>query len=90
MDCGWYVNPDIVTCTSGRKYYHGVRRSSYHETHFKDGKAVENKLSYHTKCLRINDTPEIEVHIMDNDEKAGGVGEPGITTFCTSITQCDL
>ena len=34
---------------------------------------------------RITDTPEIEVHIMDNNEKAGGVGEPGLPPFAPAL-----
>jgi isoquinoline 1-oxidoreductase beta subunit len=33
------------------------------------------------KMVRISDTPEIEVHITDNEEKAGGVGKPGLPPF---------
>ena len=56
-----------------------------HETTFKDGKAVEHNFDSY-KMPRINDTPEIEVHVMDNDEKAGGVGEPGLPPFTPALT----
>jgi isoquinoline 1-oxidoreductase beta subunit len=29
--------------------------------------------------------PEIEVHIMENDERAGGVGEPGLPPFAPAL-----
>jgi isoquinoline 1-oxidoreductase beta subunit len=56
-----------------------------HETTFKDGKAVEKNFNSY-KMPRISDTPEIEVHVMDNDEKAGGVGEPGLPPFTPALT----
>ena len=56
-----------------------------HETHFSDGKAVEQNFNTY-RMPRINDTPEIEVHIMENDEKAGGVGEPGLPPFTPALT----
>jgi isoquinoline 1-oxidoreductase beta subunit len=31
------------------------------------------------------DTPEIEVHVMGNDERAGGVGEPGLPPFTPAL-----
>jgi len=37
------------------------------------------------KMPRINDIPEIEVHVMDNDEKPGGVGEPGLPPFTPAL-----
>ncbi|MDH4092934.1 MAG: hypothetical protein OEV24_20920, partial [Cyclobacteriaceae bacterium] len=38
------------------------------------------------KMPRITDTPEIEVHIMENEEKAGGAGEPGLPPFTPALT----
>ena len=51
---------------------------------FRTAKAVETNFHQY-RMPRINDIPEIEVHIMDNDEKPGGVGEPFIAAFRTSI-----
>jgi isoquinoline 1-oxidoreductase beta subunit len=56
-----------------------------HATHFADGKAVERNFDAY-KMPRIADIPEIEVHVMDNDEKAGGVGEPGLPPFTPALT----
>jgi isoquinoline 1-oxidoreductase subunit beta len=56
-----------------------------HATHFKDGLAVEK--NFNTYLMpRINEIPEIEVHIVDNEEKAGGVGEPGLPPFTPALT----
>ena len=35
---------------------------------------------------RIMDIPLVEVHVMDNDEAAGGVGEPGLPPFTPALT----
>ena len=35
---------------------------------------------------RIADIPPIEVHVMDNDAEAGGVGEPGLPPFAPALT----
>jgi isoquinoline 1-oxidoreductase beta subunit len=35
---------------------------------------------------RINTVPPIEVHIMENDAVAGGVGEPGLPAFAPALT----
>jgi len=34
---------------------------------------------------RISDIPEIEVHVADNDEKPGGVGEPGLPPLAPAL-----
>ena len=75
MDCGWYVNPDIIRAQVEGSIIMALGAATKHATHFKDGKAVEKNFDSY-KMVRITDTPEIEVHVMDNDEKAGGVGEP--------------
>jgi len=84
MDCGWYVNPDIIRAQVEGAIVMGLGAAIKHETNFKDGKAVEN--NFHTyKMPRINDIPPIEVHIMENNEQAGGVGEPGLPAFAPAL-----
>jgi isoquinoline 1-oxidoreductase beta subunit len=85
MDCGWYVNPDIIKAQVEGSIIMALGAAIKHETTFKDGKAVEKNFNSY-KMPRISDTPEIEVHVMDNDEKAGGVGEPGLPPFTPALT----
>lgn len=85
IDCGWYVNPDIIKAQVEGSIIMALGAAVTHETLFKEGKAVQQ--NFHTyKMPKINDTPEIEVHIMDNDEKAGGVGEPALPPFAPALT----
>lgn len=84
MDCGWYVNPDIIRAQLEGSIVMGLGASIKHETHFEDGKAMEKNFDRY-KMPRINDAPEIEVHIMENDEKAGGVGEPGLPPLAPAL-----
>jgi isoquinoline 1-oxidoreductase beta subunit len=85
IDCGWYVNPDIIKAQVEGSIIMALGAATKHETTFKDGKAVEKNFNSY-KMPRISDTPEIEVHVMDNDEKAGGVGEPGLPPFTPALT----
>ena len=84
MDCGWYVNPDIIRAQVEGSIVMGYGAAAVHEMHFMDGKAVETNFHQY-KMPRISDTPEIEVHIMDNDEKPGGVGEPALPPFAPAL-----
>jgi isoquinoline 1-oxidoreductase beta subunit len=84
MDCGWYVNPDNVRAQVEGSIVMAIGAAAIHESTFKEGKAVENNfLAY--KMPRITDTPVIEVHIVDNDEPAGGVGEPGLPPLAPAL-----
>ncbi|MDH4091200.1 MAG: xanthine dehydrogenase family protein molybdopterin-binding subunit [Cyclobacteriaceae bacterium] len=85
MDCGWYVNPDIIRAQVEGSIIMALGAATVHATHFEDGKAVEQNFNTY-KMPRITDTPEIEVHIMENEEKAGGAGEPGLPPFTPALT----
>lgn len=85
MDCGWYVNPDIIRAQVEGSIVMALGAATKHATEFKDGMAVQN--NFHTyKMPRINDIPDIEVHVVDNTEDAGGVGEPGLPPFTPALT----
>ena len=84
IDCGWYVNPDIIRAQLEGSIIMALGATVNHATHFKDGKAVET--NFHNYPMpRINEIPVIEVHIMENDEKPGGVGEPGLPAFAPAL-----
>ncbi|MBL7849316.1 MAG: xanthine dehydrogenase family protein molybdopterin-binding subunit [Cyclobacteriaceae bacterium] len=85
MDCGWYVNPDIIRAQVEGSVIMALGAATKHATTFADGKAVEKNFDSY-KMTRIADAPEIEVHIMDNQERAGGVGEPGLPPFTAALT----
>ena len=85
MDCGWYVNPDIIRAQVEGSIIMALGAATKHATHFQNGMAVEKNFNTY-QMSRISETPQIEVHIMDNDEKAGGVGEPGLPPFTPALT----
>jgi isoquinoline 1-oxidoreductase beta subunit len=85
MDCGWYVNPDIIRAQVEGSIVMAFGAAAKHETTFKNSQAVEQNFDSY-KMPRINDIPEIEVHVMENDEDAGGVGEPGLPPFAPALT----
>ncbi|MBS1526181.1 MAG: xanthine dehydrogenase family protein molybdopterin-binding subunit [Bacteroidetes bacterium] len=85
MDCGWYVNPDIIRAQVEGSIVMALGAATTHEITFKDG-MVEQKNFYAYKMPRINDIPPIEVHIMENTSDATGVGEPGLPPFSAALT----
>lgn len=84
MDCGWYVNPDTIRAQVEGAIVMALGAATQHAMTFRDGKAeLTNFHNY--PVTRINETPPIEVHIMDNDANAGGVGEPGLPPFAPAL-----
>lgn len=86
VDCGWYVNPDIVHAQVEGAIVMALGAATTHEITFKDG-LVEQRNFYNYPMPRINDMPLVEVHIMENDANAGGVGEPGLPPFAPALTE---
>ncbi|RKS13902.1 molybdopterin cofactor-binding domain-containing protein [Flavobacterium sp. 120] len=85
IDCGWYVNPDIIKAQVEGSIVMALGAAAIHEITFKDGKTVQNNFNTY-KMPRITDIPPIEVYIMENDADAGGVGEPGLPPFAPALT----
>jgi isoquinoline 1-oxidoreductase beta subunit len=85
IDCGWYVNPDTIKAQVEGAIVMAIGAATIHEITFKDG-MTEQKNFYAYKMPRITDIPPIEVHIMENDADAGGVGEPGLPAFAPALT----
>ena len=84
IDCGWYVNPGIIEAQVEGSIVMALGAATKHATHFQSGMAVESNF-YNYNMPRINDIPPIEVHIMENNEPAGGVGEPGLPAFAPAL-----
>ena len=85
MDCGWYVNPDVIRQQVEGSIIMALGAATIHETHFKEGKAVERNFDSY-RMPRLQHSPQIEVHIMENDERAGGVGEPALPPLAPALT----
>ncbi|GAA4308256.1 xanthine dehydrogenase family protein molybdopterin-binding subunit [Mucilaginibacter gynuensis] len=85
VDCGWYVNPDIIKAQVEGSVVMALGAATIHEITFKDGR-VEQSNFYDYKMPRINDIPPTEVYIMENDANAGGMGEPGLPAFAPALT----
>lgn len=85
MDCGWYVNPDIIRAQVEGSIVMGLGAATIHEITFKNGKVEQNNF-YDYPMPRITDIPPIEVHIIENEEDAGGVGEPALPPFAPALT----
>jgi len=84
MDCGWYVNPDIINAQVEGSVIMGHGAAAVHATTFREGKAVETNFHQY-RMPRISDIPQIDVHIIENDEKPGGVGEPSLPPYAAAL-----
>ena len=84
MDCGMTVNLDTVKAQTEGNVIMALQAAFKGEITFKNGRAVEKNFDKY-KMLRINETPEINVFVMDNEETPGGVGEPGLPPLAPAL-----
>ncbi|MBV8444951.1 MAG: xanthine dehydrogenase family protein molybdopterin-binding subunit, partial [Candidatus Dormibacteraeota bacterium] len=76
MDCGQAVNPDSVRAQLEGGLVFGMTAALYSEVTFDRGRAQQSNFNNY-RMLRMDETPPIEVHIVDSTEPPGGLGETG-------------
>jgi isoquinoline 1-oxidoreductase subunit beta len=84
IDCGPVVNPDTVHAQMEGGIVFGLTAALYGEITFENGR-VKQRNFHDYPMLRINEMPEVEVHIVPSTEKMGGVGEPGVPPIAPAV-----
>jgi len=84
VDCGTAVNPDGVRAMAEGAINFALTPVLGGEISIKDG-AVEQSNFHDYQVLRINQSPEIEVHIVPSNEPPGGMGEPGVPPLAPAV-----
>ncbi len=85
VDCGTVVNPDTVQAQIQSAIIFGVTAALYGEITLKDGRVEQTNFDTY-QVLRINEAPAIEVHIVQNFEPPGGMGEAGTSAIVPAVT----
>ena len=84
VDCGPVVNPAILTAQIKGAILMGLSAALRERVEFaKGGVASTNFDNY--ELLRMNEIPEIEVHIVPSKEEMGGIGEPGLPPIASAV-----
>jgi isoquinoline 1-oxidoreductase beta subunit len=73
-DCGEMVNPDIVTAQIQGGIIFGIGGALWEQVTLKNGR-VEQSNFPDFRVVRMNESPAIEVHLVENHEAPGGMGE---------------
>ena len=77
VDCGVAVNPDVIRAQMEGSIGYGLGAVMRNEI-TKNAGVVEQANFPQYKPLRINDMPDVEVHIVQSEKDPTGVGEPGL------------
>jgi CO/xanthine dehydrogenase Mo-binding subunit len=84
VDCGTIVNPDIVKAQIEGGVVYGISGALWGEITVKNGR-VEQSNFHDYRVLRMNETPPIEVHLVQSAEAPGGIGEPGTAATAPAL-----
>jgi isoquinoline 1-oxidoreductase beta subunit len=85
VDCGTVVNPDTVRAQIQSAIIFGITAALHGEITLRDGR-VEQSNFHDYQMLRMNETPAIEVHIVNSTESPGGMGEAGTSAIVPAVT----
>ena len=78
VDTGIAVNPDTIVAQLQGGLIFGLTAALYGEITIDKGRVRQSNFNNY-RMLRINQTPAIEVHLVQSDEPPGGIGETGTT-----------
>jgi isoquinoline 1-oxidoreductase beta subunit len=85
VDCGIMVNPDIIRAQMQSGIVFGLSAALYGEITIKDGRVEQTNFGDY-RVLRINEAPQIDVHLVKSSEAPGGIGEPGTSCVMPALT----
>jgi isoquinoline 1-oxidoreductase beta subunit len=84
VDCGLAVNPDTVEAQIQGGVINALSTALKEEVRFANG-GVKSANFNDYDILRMSEVPEIVVHIVKNNEKMGGIGEPGVPPLAPAV-----
>lgn len=78
VDTGIAVNPDTIVAQLQGGLIFGTTAALYGEITIDKGRVQQSNFNNY-RMLRIDETPEIDIHLIRSGEAPGGIGETGAT-----------
>ncbi|GEK74363.1 MULTISPECIES: xanthine dehydrogenase family protein molybdopterin-binding subunit [Halomonas] len=85
VDCGLAINPDMVRAQMEGGIGFALAAALHSELTLDDGQVQQSNF-HDFQVLRLNEMPQIEVHIVPSAEAPTGVGEPGVPPLAPAVT----
>jgi len=86
LDCGQMVNPDIICAQLEGGVMFGLSAALWSDVSIANGRVRQSNF-HDYRVLRLSEPPRVDVHLIANQEKPGGVGETG--TACAAAALCN-
>ena len=84
IDCGPTVNPNGVEAQIQGGVVYGLSAALFGEITFSGGR-VEQSNFHDYPIVRMSQSPQIEVHVVESSEPMGGTGEPGVPPIAPAV-----
>ena len=84
-DCGQVIHPGIVREQLAGAAVAGLAAALYGEITLEDGRVVQSNFDDY-RLVRMPESPEVDVQLVESREEPGGVGEPGLPPAAPAVT----
>ena len=84
VDCGIQINPDIIRAQIEGGVLFGLSAALFNGITFSEGRVEQGNFNDYRQ-LRINETPPVEVHLLESNENPGGLGEVGTVSAAPAL-----
>jgi isoquinoline 1-oxidoreductase subunit beta len=83
-DCGQIIHPGIVQAQMSGSVVAGLSAAFYGEITIERGRVTQGNFNDY-RMLRIDEMPEVDVHVVPSTAEPGGVGEPGVPPIAAAV-----
>jgi isoquinoline 1-oxidoreductase beta subunit len=84
VDCGIAVNPDGVVAQMESGIAFGLGAALYSTLTLREGRVQQGNFNDY-RVLRMDEMPQVEVHIVPSTQPPSGVGEPGLPPIAPAV-----
>ena len=84
IDCGPVVNPKTIEAQIEGAIAYGLSAAIKDEITIERGRVKQANFDDY-RIVRIDDMPNVEVHIVPSTESMGGIGEPGLPPIAPAV-----
>ncbi|MGB7728864.1 MAG: xanthine dehydrogenase family protein molybdopterin-binding subunit [Candidatus Acidiferrum sp.] len=84
VDCGRPINPDGVRAQVESAAIYGLSAAMHDAITIQGGRVEQSNFNDY-EMPRIDETPKIEVHVVESTEEPTGIGEPGLPVVAPAI-----
>jgi isoquinoline 1-oxidoreductase beta subunit len=83
-DCGQIIHSGIVSGQMSGSVVAGLSAALYGEITIENGSVKQTNFRDY-QMVRIDEMPEVDVHVIKSMEEPGGVGEPGVPPIAAAV-----